>query len=315
MTRGLVLGKFLPPHLGHLHLIEFASAFVDELTVVVGTLAREPIPGALRYEWMRQLAPRANVVHLTDENPQLPEEHPDFWAIWQASLARVAPKPDFVFASDAYGATLAEVLGARFVPVDPARTALPISGTAIRARPFDHWEFLPRLVRPHFVQRISIFGPESTGKSTLTRQLAEHFGGTAVPEYARTWLELHADRKVRPEDLPVIARGQVASETALARAANRRLFCDTDPRATVVWSELLFGACDDEVRRLADRQYDLTLLLDADVPWVDDPVRYVPEERSVERFERVLTGRYAIIRGSWEERFAAAVQAVEALGQ
>lgn len=106
-ARGLVLGKFMPPHLGHVYLVDFARAYASDITVVVGTLAREPIPGALRFEWMRELAPSANVVHLTDENPQEPHEHPRFWDIWRESLLRVAPKPDYVFASEMYGARLA----------------------------------------------------------------------------------------------------------------------------------------------------------------------------------------------------------------
>ena len=119
-TTGMVLGKFLPPHLGHVYLVEFAQRFVDELTVVVGTLQREPIPGERRFQWMRELFPTANVVHLTDENPQDPSEHPDFWNIWRSSLLRVLPQaPDFVFASDDYGWKLAEVLGTLFAGPDP----------------------------------------------------------------------------------------------------------------------------------------------------------------------------------------------------
>ena len=79
----MVLGKFLPPHLGHVYLIEFAREYVDDLSVVVGTLRAEPIPGELRFLWMRELFPDVRVVHLTDENPQHPEEHPEFWRIWQ----------------------------------------------------------------------------------------------------------------------------------------------------------------------------------------------------------------------------------------
>ena len=90
MTRGLVLGKFLPPHAGHVYLCEFARNYVDELTIVVGTLAREPIAGTTRFAWMRELFPFDRVVHLTDENPQDPSEHPAFWDIWRASLRSTA---------------------------------------------------------------------------------------------------------------------------------------------------------------------------------------------------------------------------------
>jgi NadR type nicotinamide-nucleotide adenylyltransferase len=147
----MVLGKFMPPHLGHVFLVEFAREYVKDLTVVVGTLKAEPIPGELRYGWMRELFPDVRVVHLTDENPQYPHEHPRFWDIWRDSLQRVLPvKPDYVFASEEYGAKLAEVLGAEFVPVDIARGAVPVSGTAIRNDPWTHWaeakkERMPRL--------------------------------------------------------------------------------------------------------------------------------------------------------------------------
>ncbi|HIB67096.1 MAG TPA: transcriptional regulator, partial [Phycisphaerales bacterium] len=64
----LVLGKFMPPHRGHCQLIDFAANFADTVTVVVGSLEAEPIPGGLRVEWMRRLFPALDVVHLTDEN-------------------------------------------------------------------------------------------------------------------------------------------------------------------------------------------------------------------------------------------------------
>src|SRR5262249_28115376 len=126
----------------------------------------------------------------TDENPQYPEEHPDFWSIWKDSLLRVLPEPpDLVFASESYGARLAEILGARFVPVDLARSAVPISGTLIRSDPFKHWRFLPPCVRAHYALRVCVFGPKSTGKSTLARTLAERYETEWVPEYARTLIE------------------------------------------------------------------------------------------------------------------------------
>lgn len=319
MTRGLVLGKFLPPHAGHVYLVEFARRWVDDLTVVVGTLASEPIPGAVRFGWMQELFPSVRVVHLTDENPQAPDEHPGFWEIWRASLSRVLPAaPDFVFASEPYGAKLAEVLGAEFVPVDLERSALAVSGTAVRDDPLLHWAHLPHNVRPWFLRRVSVFGPESTGKSTLARRLAEHYQTRWVPEYARTLLE-HRQGALAARDLERIARGQVASEDALAQAANRLLVCDTDPLLTVVWSEALYGDCPETIQSSArERRYDLTLLCDVDVPWVADPVRYLPDERRsfFERCERALASqrrRFVRIQGDFTQRFAAARAAIDSM--
>lgn len=316
---GVVLGKFMPPHLGHKHLVDFARHYVDELTVMVGSLAAEPIPGVLRYEWMRQLFPDVRVVHLTDENPQYPEEHPDFWQIWQESmLSRLPAPPDYLFASEDYGWKLAQVLGARFIPVDVQRQLVPISGTAVRHDPWEHWRYLPELVRPYFAGRVCVFGPESTGKSTLTQQLAAHFQTTHVPEYARTHIEAHQGQ-LQYKDMLLIARGHAASEDALAYRANKLLFTDTDLLATTIWSDVLFGACDPWItQEAAKRHYDLTLLLDVDVPWVEDQVRYLPEDRRgfFERCEAALKAhdrRYVIIRGSWQERFAQAVTAVDEL--
>jgi len=74
---GFLLGKFMPVHRGHMYLIECARSQVRRLTVLVCTLEKEPIPGDLRYRWVRDLYPEANVQHLTDEKPSYPEEHPD----------------------------------------------------------------------------------------------------------------------------------------------------------------------------------------------------------------------------------------------
>ncbi len=318
-TTGMVLGKFMPPHLGHVYLVEFARNYVAQLTVVVGTLRAEPIPGELRFRWMRELFPDVNVVHLTDENPQEPKEHPDFWRIWHDSLMRVLPgRPDFVFASEDYGWKLAEVLSARFVPVDRARGVMPVSGTAVRRDPLGNWQYLPRCVRPYFVKRVCVFGPESTGKSTLTQQLAEHFQTVAVPEYARTLQEAQ-NNDLSPDDIPRIARGQIASEEALARAANRVLICDTDVLTTTIWSDVLYGSCPQWIRDEAERRtYDLYLLTDVDVPWVPDPLRYLPENRHDFHAlcERALRnrGRPCVkLSGDWERRFRDACRAIEQL--
>ena len=317
MKRGMLLGKFLPPHAGHLALVDFASGFVGDLTIVVGTLAREPISGTLRHEWMRELAPHARVLHLTDENPQDPSEHPEFWDIWRTSLRRVLPHDvDFVFASEPYGLRLARELSATFVPFDLDRTLVRISGTAVRSDPFAAWEHLPPCVRAHYCKRVCIFGPESTGKSTLTRMLAERFRTVRAPEYARTWLEAKGG-DVQPSDMPIIARGQLALEDAMARQSRHLLFCDTDALATTIWSDVLFGSVDPEVRALAaSRRYDLTLLCDVDVPWVPDAVRYLPTERAsfFERCAQALAQegrRTLVLSGDWETRFAKAVDAVE----
>jgi len=126
-------------------------------------------------------------------------------------------------------------------------------------------------------KRILILGPESTGKSTLAEDLANHFGEPWVPEFAREFLE-QIDRPYQFEDLVEIGKGQLALEDGLAEKAKKSLFCDTDLRVIHIWSEHRFGKTDqwvlDEIER---RRYDLILLTDTDLPWTPDPLREYPE--------------------------------------
>lgn len=316
---GLVLGKFMPPHKGHQYLVQFAQSICEEVSIVVGSLRAEPISGEQRYQWMKELYPNANVLHLTDENPQLPEQDPDFWEIWKRSLTQILPSmPDFVFAGEEYGEKLAQTLGATYIPLPGMRELFPVSGSAIRADPFLYWESLPDTVRPYFVKRVCIFGPESTGKSTLANDLAQHYSTKMVPEFARNYLERKGG-EVRLEDIPLIARGQRACEEAIANQANRVMFCDTDMLTTALWSEVLFGSCPQWVLDQANqRSYDLYLLTGIDVPWVEDSVRYLPNEREsfYARCRTALSSRgraYIEINGSWDERFKIACAAVQEL--
>ncbi len=318
-TRGLIIGKFLPPHRGHQYLIDFGTSYVDELVVMVCSILSEPIPGDLRFEWVRDFFPKAKVIHHAEEIPQEPAEHPDFWPIWQKAVWQYAGQTiDYVFASEDYGWKLAEVLGAQYVPVDHARSLVPISATKIRNNPFQYWDYILPTARPYFLQRVAIVGPESAGKTTLTRQLAEHYKTVCVEEYARGLLDF-TNGWCDEHHIPQIARGHSASEAALARQASRVLFTDTDLLTTTVWSEILFKSCPTWIHEMATAQhFDLTLLLDCDLEWENDGQRYMPdkEERHL-LFQKLQSGLdrlhrpYALIQGTGEARLNAAIREVD----
>ncbi|MGH6885634.1 MAG: adenylyltransferase/cytidyltransferase family protein [Geminicoccales bacterium] len=215
-TTGFLLGKFLPPHRGHQYLIEFARAYVDRLSVLVCSIAREPIPGALRYRWMCESFPGVTLIDHTDEIPQAPEEHPQFWDIWRTSIRRYVPgRIDYVFASEDYGWRLAEELGARFVPVDIERRNVPVSGAAIRADPMTHWEALLPAVRPYYLKRVCIVDAH---RPSLAERLAAELRTVCV----------HSPDGRRCANSPFDIRAQRAAEEALARQANRVLICEAD---------------------------------------------------------------------------------------
>lgn len=316
---GLVLGKFMPPHRGHQALIDFAAAYCERLIIVVGSMPDEPIDGHLRFQWLQQLAPKADVRHLHQPMPQQPDEHPHFWTLWREALRDTVKTPiDWVFASEDYGFRLAEEMDATFIPFDPTRSMAPICATAIRQNPAAHWDYLTDVCKTYFLKTVCVFGPESTGKTTLCADLAAHFNTTWVPEYARFYLEARGGA-CQAADMPAIARGQAALTASKRKAARRLLFCDTDPWATELWSKALFGACDPAIPQWAGAMSaDLYLLTDVDVPWVDDSVRYLPEKRR-EFFAacQALLEReglpYVVIRGDWAARRQTAIDAVATL--
>jgi len=313
----LIIGKFMPPHLGHQYLIDFAKNYVDKLNVLVCSIKSEPMPGSLRYRWVREMFPDVNVISFTYENPQEPHEHINFWQIWRDTIYKVLPQgADYLFASEKYGWKLADVLQMNYVPVDHARELVPVSGTAIRQDPQKNWSFIPSQVRPHFIKRVCIFGPESTGKSTLARDLAKHFNTLYVHEYARGLIDAQ-NGECSYADIEKIAKGQIAAEAAIARQANKVMFCDTDLITTTIWSKILFKKCPAWIEEEATRRkYDLYLLLDIDVPWVADKQRFLPEKRKwfLDLCIKELKRRnkpYVLISGNWQERFKKAVKEVE----
>ncbi len=322
-TRGLVIGKFLPPHLGHKYLIDFAAGFVNDLTVLVCTLEKQPIPGSLRFDWMRRTFGSVRVIHHPDENPEEPadaETPEQFWALWRASiLSHLDAPPDYVFASEPYGAKLAEVLGARFIPGDLPREMVPISGTALRGHLGIHWEYLLPAARPYFARRVAVIGPESSGKSTLTQFLAARFGTKYAAEYARSYLDA-VSMEITAEALRTIAQGHRASEDALAEQCSGLLFCDTEAITTKLYSQLFLGFVPLEIEAYAaEDRYTLYLVTNATEDWVPDPQRYQPEYAARAAFSRAcilelerLGRRFVVLEGSWEQRTAQAVAAVEA---
>lgn len=316
VPRGLIIGKFMPPHAGHQYLIDYARARVEHLTIILFSKSAEPIPGDLRVQWLREIASDAEVLHVTAEHA-VDFQSADAWDFWTRSIRQVyLHRPDIVFSSEEYGEELARRLGARHVLVDPERKYIPISSTRIREHPLECWEFLSPGVRAYYVKRVCILGAESTGKTTLAMALAKHYNTIWVPEYAREYLEA-VNRPCELSDMVPIADGQVALEDSLARQANRVLICDTNLLVTMTWSEHYWGLVPDRIRQLADRQrYDLYFVTDLDIPWVGDGLRDRPNAREWfhTRYIHGLEERslsYVVLSGTHEERMARACQAID----
>lgn len=168
--------------------------------------------------------------------------------------------------------------------------------------------------------KIVVLGPESTGKSTLSQKLAAHYNTVWTPEYAREYIE-NLSRPYEQHDLLAIARGQLQLEDEKAQQASNLLICDTDLYVIKVWSEHKYGQCDPQIlEQIASRRYDLYLLTYIDIPWENDPQREYPDPQMREYFYRIYRDivmnsgvPWADIRGSYAEREAKAIAAVDAL--
>jgi NadR type nicotinamide-nucleotide adenylyltransferase len=189
-----------------------------------------------------------------------------------------------------------------------------------------YWDYIPKVVRPYFVKRIAIIGPESCGKSTLVKRLAAAFKTSHIDEYARRYLDEHYRSGTRHlteegklafayEDLPNIARGQMVTEDAMAFNANRIIFCDTDLLTTWLWTMHYFGKCEAWIRDEGlRRRYDMTLVMDPrGLPYETDHLRTMPDlGQRVAMFEQFRDAMAAhqrpfrVLEGSWQERQAAA---------
>ena len=141
---------------------------------------------------------------------------------------------------------------------------------------------------PKSVINVAILGAESTGKTTLCRDLAAHFGCPWVPEYMRTYLQAKWDKEHLTctwEDLLPIAQGQIELENKLAAQAAQNsdssyLFCDTSLFELMVYSNWYYGDCPDALTNAAlTHHYDLILLTEVDIPWVADDLRDSPHQR------------------------------------
>ena len=320
MIRGLVIGKFHPPHLGHKFLIETALAQVDHLDVLVCARPGQIIPGKLRAGWLQQIHPQAGVLVIDDPGE---DDNSQFWARYVVQILGRAP--EVVFTSEDYGEALAWYLGCRHVMVDRGRVRVPISARAICEAPLRCWEYLEPCVRAYFVKRVCVVEAESTGKTTLARDLAENYHTVWVPEYGREYCEKLQSAGVdlwkyqwRSEEFSEIAGTQQEIEDGMAGMANRVLICDTDVLSTGIWHERYMGGPSAQVDAIAgSRPHDLYLLTSCDIAFRQDGMRDGETIRQwmTGRFEQALAGRFAWtkISGGREQRLASAVRAVDKL--
>lgn len=314
VEKGLVIGSFDPLHMGHLFVFSFAREAASQVSILVLETETDLVPIQKRIKWLKEVFPMAAIIPMKiEERPESEEEFKSFAQL----IMNANGKFDAVIGSDMMAYMVAQQMGAK--QVFPLQESVSSDSVQAKITPFDNWHFLPECVKGYLAVKICLFGPECTGKTKMARELARHFNTVFVEEYARAYFEMK-ENVVEWQEISDIALGQIASEDFLARSCQQVLFCDTDLILTTIWSKWMYeNKCPDWVRQEAEkRTYDLYLLMDVDIPWVDDSVRCLPNNRSEFfadcKFALDSRGRkYVTISGEWDNRLTTAISAVEDL--
>jgi len=312
IKKGLVIGKFLPPHKGHNYLIEFGLKNCTELTVVVCHLDGQPIHGEIRATWLREIHPTAKVIVVNDIQK---DDDSLAWANYTKEF--LGYTPDVVFTSEDYGKTFCHHLKCKHVMVDKARITVPISGTKVRENPLKQWDFIHHCVRAHYAKRVCIIGAESTGTTTLAKELAQYYKTNWVPEYGRIYSEgklATGEYNWTSDEFEHIAEIQNLTENKLARSCNKILFCDTDSFATHVWHNRYMNFYSDKVKAHSEgRNYDLYIVTLNDIPFVQDGTRdgeHIRNEMHLEFIKQLKkeNKHFIIVKGKHWQRFKKAIR-------
>ena len=314
MRRGLTLGKFAPFHRGHQMLVETALAEVDELVVMVYATDVTEVPLQVRAGWIRALYPTVRIIEAWDgpdgygDTPEIRSEQ-ETYILKKLGGLRVT----HFYSSEFYGDHVSRALDAVDRRIDEERSAVPISGTALRADYFAGREYIAPQVYADLITKACFMGAPSTGKTTLARVMAEQHKTVWMPEYgAEYWLEHQVDRRITLEQFEAIAPEHNRREDTLTLESRGYLFCDTNPITTYVFAKDYHGCAGPVLTRLAreaERRYDLFFLCDTDIPYAETWDRSGDQKRKW--FQNQIVGDLAERRvpffrvsGPLEERVA-----------
>jgi NadR type nicotinamide-nucleotide adenylyltransferase len=308
--RGVVIGKFYPPHKGHNYLIDTALKNSDEVDVLVVDNPAYKIAAEKRAEWLRARHPGADVRIIPDIYD---DDNSPAWALH--TLKFLGYRPDVVYSSEAYGKPWAEAMGCKWVNVDISRHTVPISGTKVRQDMLKSWDYLSDETKTGLALRIVIVGAESTGTTTLSRDLAKALNVPWVPEVGRYYTEsiLTTNYEWFDDDFYRIGRLQQAYENEMAARSNGVLVCDTNAVATELWQRRYMGRSTTEMKRIAARDTaDLYIITGDEIPFVQDGIRdgeHVRHKmhRWFVRHIQALDVPYIVVTGTKEERLAKAL--------
>jgi HTH-type transcriptional repressor of NAD biosynthesis genes len=316
---GLIIGKFMPYHVGHEALIRFGQQNCDHLYVLLCVNKDEPIAGKIRLRWLLDSFKNDLdiEVRITDiDLPIVPYSSKLISKMWGEQLIKMFPDVNIIFTSERYGDFMAEYMGVEHKIFDNDRIEFFVSGTKIRNHPFVYWNYIPDHVKPYFVKKVCICGTESTGKSVLTEKLAKRFHTNYVQEWGREICG--KTNECTRENIIEIGKAHAEDINKKIVTSNKILFSDTDLNTTKMYSYFLFNDIPVFENWIEEaNRFDLYVFLENDAPYIQDGTRLEKNKRDELRdyhYDYLISKGYnvKIVTGhDWGIRYEKAVRIIE----
>ncbi len=327
---GMYGGSFNPLHQGHVQCIITAANLCERLIIVISSgKNRDEVDARVRYRWIYQMTkhlPAVKIMILEDDCESKEAYDERQWFVDAQKVKEFAGEPiEAVFCGSDYGQ---DSFWKKCYP-EAELVILPrngISSTEIRENVYENWEWIPKIVRPYYVKKVLVIGCESTGKSTLSQNLALHFNTNYMEEAGRDISERSGtDMLMLPEDFTDILLTHKQREIEAVKHSNKVLFEDTDCLITRFFLDFLEGKDKERNAVLADaiaqfNEYDLIFFCESDVKFVQDGDRSEVIAADREKYSEIIKEIYRnhgydfiSLTGSYQERYEAAVSHVERL--